>query len=230
MRFVISFLTLALFCGATAVCANSPDTQSSPQVSGGWSSAKVDIDVQKSARFAIRKMKRGNAKIQSIDAVQQQVVAGINHRIDMTLSDRSRWRVIVWQRLDGNYRLTSTRRLSNVAQSQQFKITGRATYREFMALPAGSVVIVKLLDVSRADVVAITLAEQRIVTNGKQVPFPFSLMVAKDKLHKSIANTISIRIESDRGELLWITDANHPVEPADDATTLDMGEFVLVKT
>ena len=54
-------------------------------------------------------------------------------------------------------------------------ITGTVTYRERMALAPDDTIRVVLEDVSLADTVAPTLAEQMISGAGKQVPVPFSL-------------------------------------------------------
>jgi uncharacterized lipoprotein YbaY len=53
-------------------------------------------------------------------------------------------------------------------------IRGSAAYRERMALPPGAVLAVALLDISRADAPAETLAEARIPIEG-QVPVGFAL-------------------------------------------------------
>ncbi len=61
-------------------------------------------------------------------------------------------------------------------------LTGTVTYRARVALPAGAVIEVRLLDVSRADPTSLragapadTLARAEIVTRGEQVPVAFSL-------------------------------------------------------
>lgn len=43
---------------------------------------------------------------------EQQVVAGMNYRLLVKLRDGSRWRVVVWQRLDGGYEVTEAVRTS----------------------------------------------------------------------------------------------------------------------
>ena len=57
---------------------------------------------------------------------------------------------------------------------EQVSVTGRVTYRQRIALPPDAVVVVRVLDVSRADAPSITVAEQRIPVEH-QVPIPFSL-------------------------------------------------------
>lgn len=57
-------------------------------------------------------------------------------------------------------------------------LTGTVTYRTRQALPAGAVVEVRLVDISRADAPADVVARQVLVTKGEQVPIPFMLTYA----------------------------------------------------
>ena len=52
-------------------------------------------------------MNRPGVTLTSLDAVQQQVVAGLNYRLDLTLSDGSKVRATVWKKLDGTFELTN---------------------------------------------------------------------------------------------------------------------------
>jgi putative lipoprotein len=61
------------------------------------------------------------------------------------------------------------------AGSASATLRGRVTYRARVALPAGAVVEVRLLDVSRADAAATELARSVVTTRGEQVPVPFAL-------------------------------------------------------
>ncbi len=60
------------------------------------------------------------------------------------------------------------------------KVSGVITYRERMALPAKSIVTVRLVDVSNA-ATPIVLSEQ-IISKPGQVPVPFVLTAAADKI------------------------------------------------
>jgi uncharacterized lipoprotein YbaY/heat shock protein HslJ len=55
------------------------------------------------------------------------------------------------------------------------RVTGTVNYLQRVALTPNAVVEVKLLDVSRADAAAITIAGQEIRPAGKQVPIPFEV-------------------------------------------------------
>src|SRR5690606_28033950 len=52
-------------------------------------------------------------------------------------------------------------------------LTGTVTYLQRVALPPGSVIEVRLQDVSRADAAAEVIASQTITTAGENVPIPF---------------------------------------------------------
>ena len=230
---ILAIMVMAL-CGATAAEATSPPEVPVPGMVGGWSSAEVTPEVRKAARYALRRLKRPGASLREVSHVEKQIVAGINYRITMKLSDGSRWRVVVWQRPDRSYRMTSAQRLkpakkSVAAFASQLTVTGKATYRQRIALPPDARVLVQLLDVSKADAPATILAEQHIKLMGKQVPIPFELSVASNKLPGPMGNSVSVRIESASGELLWISDTITRVEPDEKGNRVDIGEIVLVK-
>lgn len=67
-----------------------------------------------------------------------------------------------------------TLEVNNQMQTNLTAVIGTVTYRPRIALPPNAVVEVSLVDVSRADAPAITLAGQSIVTGGRQVPIPSS--------------------------------------------------------
>jgi len=96
------------------------------------------------------------------------------------------------------------------AQNSVEKVTGTVSYRERIALPAGSVVTVTLQDVSLADAPAKVIAKHRFETNGKQVPFDFKLAYHTSKIDSRHRYSVSARIEVN-GKLRFITDTSYPV-------------------
>lgn len=228
MRYPVSFLVLAAL--AAPALSSPPVAKMAPPMVGGYSDAPADASARKAAQFALPRLKRGKARIRSLDRVERQVVAGTNFRIEMTLTDGSHWKVVVWQRLDGRYQLTSSERIAAAVSQANYVVSGRITYRERMALPAGSVVKVQLLDVSLADAPSITLASQRIVTHGEQVPIAFTLTIPRNRLPAPVHNTVSVRIETASGQLLWITDTRYGAEPDGPGNRIEMGDLVLVRT
>lgn len=83
-------------------------------------------------------------------------------------------------------------------------VTGYVTYRERIALRPGSVVTVKLLDVSRADVKATVLAEQRI-ENPATVPVPFQLDYDTALINAGMSYAVRAQIHDATGQLQWTT-------------------------
>lgn len=94
--------------------------------------------------------------------------------------------------------------------AEPLRITGTVAYRERIALDPSAEIVVQLLDVSRMDVAAVVLAEQRFRADGRQVPFPFELRVDPARIDPRMRYTVSARILQD-GQLLFITDTSHPV-------------------
>lgn len=79
------------------------------------------------------------------------------------------------------------------------RLSGTVTYRERSALPPGAIVEVKLVDVSRADVPATVLSEQRIRPAGRQVPLPFTLRYDPQAIRPRRTYAVQARILSGGG-------------------------------
>lgn len=89
-------------------------------------------------------------------------------------------------------------------------LTGTVTYLPRIALPAGATVTVRLQDISRMDTAALLVAEQVIVTQGEQVPIPYSLTYDPAELEERATYAVSARIEVE-GALRFISDTIIPV-------------------
>ena len=88
-------------------------------------------------------------------------------------------------------------------------ITGSIAYLARTPLPPDAVLVIRILDSSRADAPARTLAEQRIELAGHQAPIPFHMLVDRDLLRKNARITVAARIQ--RGStLLFINDTSYP--------------------
>jgi len=101
------------------------------------------------------------------------------------------------------------------------RVTGTLTYRERIALPAAAKIVVKLVDVSRADAPAIVLGEQTIEANGRQVPFAFAIPYDTAAIEANHLYAVQARIEVD-GTLRFITDQSYPVITRDRPTHVDL--------
>jgi putative lipoprotein len=105
---------------------------------------------------------------------------------------------------------TMTNEPSTSAPAPAARVTGTFTYLQRVALPPSAVVKVQLADVSRADAPAVALGEQLIRTEGRQVPFAFSIAYDPAKIDPRFTYAVSARIE-DGGKLLFISDQRHAV-------------------
>jgi len=88
-------------------------------------------------------------------------------------------------------------------------ISGTVTYRERIALTNQAELTITLADVSRQDVAATFIAEQRIADPG-QVPIRFELAYPADKIDERMSYSLRATIH-DRGRLLFTTDTRVPV-------------------
>lgn len=95
-------------------------------------------------------------------------------------------------------------------QTQDNVITGTVTYRQRTALPQKAAVVIKLVDISREDVSAVTVAEQRIEAAGKQVPIPFDLVFDWNRIQQANRYAIQAQI-IEGGRLLYTTNTSYPV-------------------
>ncbi len=95
-------------------------------------------------------------------------------------------------------------------QTQDNVVSGTVTYLQRSALPPTAVLTVSLQDVSRADAPSTVIAQQRIETAGKQVPFSFDMAYDRTKIQER--NRYAVRAEIRDGErLLFTTDTSYPV-------------------
>ncbi len=86
---------------------------------------------------------------------------------------------------------------NNRPSSSSNTVTGTLTYRQRIALPAGAVIEVKLLDVSLQDVPAKVISEQTITTKGEQVPIPFQLTFNPDQIKANNSYAVMAQIKLD---------------------------------
>lgn len=88
-------------------------------------------------------------------------------------------------------------------------VTGTLTYRERIALPPDAVATVVLIDASRADAPAVTIAEQTIAPAG-QVPIPFGLAYDPARIDPRLRYVVRGTITAG-GQLLYTSTQAYPV-------------------
>ena len=114
-----------------------------------------------------------------------------------------------------------------VSGAADMHVTGNATYRERVAAPPGSRVIVTLSDVSRADAPSVELARQDIALDGRNVPVAFDLAVDPAKIEPRRTYAVRAVLRSADDILLWTTDTVHAVPHDEDDP--DLGMLVMVR-
>lgn len=90
-------------------------------------------------------------------------------------------------------------------------LSGEVYYLPRIALAPNAVVIVRLLDISRADAASVTLAEQRIETAGRQVPIPFALAYDPARIDARSRYAVRAEIRDADGSLAWTSHTANPV-------------------
>ena len=106
-------------------------------------------------------------------------------------------------------------------QTQDNVISGTITYRQRSALPPKAVAVVKLVDISREDVSAVVIAEERLETAGKQVPISFDLVFDWKKIDRAKRYAIQAQIV-EGGRLLFTTNTNYAVLTQGNPRSVDL--------
>ncbi len=95
------------------------------------------------------------------------------------------------------------------ATAQNTILMGTVNYRERMALPAATTVLVQLVDVSLADAPAQVIAEDRI-TGATASPIPYRLRFDQSRIKLGRRYALQARI-SDGDRLLFINTTRHTI-------------------
>lgn len=114
-----------------------------------------------------------------------------------------------------------TLEMNDVVQTDNATVTGTVSYLPRIAMPPSAILEVTLVDVSRADAPAITLASQGIIFGDRQVPIPFELVYDPDQIDPRFSYAVQARIIVD-GQLRFITTSNFPVITQGNPTDLEV--------
>ncbi|MCG2842241.1 YbaY family lipoprotein [Sandaracinobacter sp. RS1-74] len=98
-----------------------------------------------------------------------------------------------------------------------------------MALPAGTRAKVLLVDAARADAPAVELGSFQIETTGNQVPLHYLVHYDVARTQHPASPRLQARIETAKGELMYITDTANPI-PNDGSAAPSPIELKLVRT
>jgi hypothetical protein len=101
----LTIISLAALATAPALAELSPPP--GPPVVGGFHELRPnDPELVAVAAFVVPRLPVRRARLLRIEGGERQVVAGMNYRIGVQLTDGSRWLALVWHKLDGTYVLT----------------------------------------------------------------------------------------------------------------------------
>ena len=118
LRAALLLASLAFASGLTRLAmpgaARAAETSApSPMIVGGWRpipAPAADPDVRAAARAALTKLPH-HARLRRIESAERQVVAGMNYRLVLRLSNGQRWSATVWRKLDGGMVVSGVERL-----------------------------------------------------------------------------------------------------------------------
>lgn len=100
---------------ATTLCATST-AFAFPPIAGGWRAVESDDEaVQAAAAFAAEQL---GSEPSGVESAEAQVVAGINYRFTLTLSDGRKFNVTVFRALDRSYRLVSSEEVGDTGDNE----------------------------------------------------------------------------------------------------------------
>jgi len=98
---------------SSALAGNEPAKPAQPPLAGGYSPAEIDPGVRDVASFAVSARADATGKplrLIKILKAERQVVAGLNFRLELEVTDgnrQTRVRAVVWKKLDRTLVLTS---------------------------------------------------------------------------------------------------------------------------
>ena len=108
-------------------------------------------------------------------------------------------------------------------------VSGAILLPEGSILPDGTVVNIEIQDTSRADAPAVTISALSMEAPGVTSPIPFALSLLPDALDEQGDYTLSLRIESADGMLLYINDWVTPAIDESGPITDVVAELVAVQ-
>lgn len=104
---------LAAVLVSPAFASDKTAKSDQPALAGGYSSTEIDSEARKVVGFAVKTRAQATGsplRLVKILKVERQVVAGLNYRLDLKLTDGSKHlkaHAVVWKKLDGSLTLTS---------------------------------------------------------------------------------------------------------------------------
>ncbi len=107
-------------------------------------------------------------------------------------------------------------------QAGMREVSGTVAYRERIALPDNAVLKVTLEDVSLADAKAIVIDSQSYITEGKQVPLPFTLSYQESKIDPRHTYNVRAQIFVDNKLIFTSDTAAHVITDFEQTHKIDL--------
>lgn len=98
-----------------------------------------------------------------------------------------------------------------IAQVSITNVEGSISYRERILMPAGSLMTVQVLDVSRPGASAETVTEVSYTLDGSAPAYGYRLRVFNDQLEPNHTYAVRAEIRDPSGRLAFTTDQRHEV-------------------
>ena len=102
MKKILFILSLV----AIISCKNEEKQNADKTLVGGWSEAEVTPQVEAALNYVISESDF-ESPLKTIVSIKTQIVSGKNYDIDFELNNGELWNVIVYEDLNGNYKITA---------------------------------------------------------------------------------------------------------------------------
>jgi putative lipoprotein len=90
-------------------------------------------------------------------------------------------------------------------------ITGTIDHAHWMALPDGTMVIVRIEDTTRAGAPGKKVAESVIKSQDDTIPMPFAVVYDPGKINDNHKYSLTVKIEDSSGKILYVNQSDVPV-------------------
>ena len=101
--------------------------------------------------------------------------------------------------------------LAGCSTSTEATVSGSIVTQESATLPDGADIQVQIQDVSQADVAAKVIGEKSFDGSGESFPIPYEVTYDPASIDDRFSYSMSVRIEDEDGNLIYISDTNTPV-------------------
>jgi putative lipoprotein len=95
--------------------------------------------------------------------------------------------------------------------SNKAAITGTLDHSHWMALPDGTMIILRIEDTTKQDAPGKKVAESVIKSEGDTIPMPFAVVYDPGKINDNHKYSLTVKIEDSSGKIMYINQSDVPV-------------------